>query len=49
MNKMISQGITCPRKILINSNTQLLEQPNTRALDNFNTPEDLKNDISKGF
>jgi hypothetical protein len=27
----------------------LLEQPNTRALDNFNTPEDLKNDISKGF
>ena len=48
MNKMISQGITCPRKILINSNTQLLEQPNTRALDNFNTPEDLKNNISKG-
>ncbi|MFB3125068.1 MAG: molybdenum cofactor guanylyltransferase [Woeseiaceae bacterium] len=34
-------GIICPRKILIGSDTHLLEQPNPEALDNINTPEDL--------
>ncbi len=37
----VDAGIVCPRKILIRSDTQLLEQPNPRALDNVNTPDDL--------
>ena len=37
----VDEGIVCPRKILIRSDTQLLEQPNPRALDNVNTPDDL--------
>ncbi len=34
-------AIICPRKILIASDTHLLDQPNPEALDNINTPEDL--------
>jgi molybdopterin-guanine dinucleotide biosynthesis protein A len=34
-------GIICPRKILMRSDTHLLDQPNPEALDNINTPEDL--------
>ena len=34
-------GIVCPRKILIRSDTLLLDQPDPEALDNVNTPEDL--------
>lgn len=37
----VSDGIRCPRKILIRSDVELLEQPNPHALDNVNTPEDL--------
>ena len=37
----IDDGIICPRKVLIRSDTQLLDQPNPAALDNINTPEDL--------
>ena len=37
----VEEGIKCPRKMLIRSDTQLLEQPNPRALDNVNTPDDL--------
>jgi len=37
----VAEGIKCPRKIMIRSDTQLLEQPHTGALDNINTPEDL--------
>jgi molybdenum cofactor guanylyltransferase len=33
----IAGGRNCPRKFLINARTQLLEQPNPRALDNVNT------------
>ena len=36
----VDAGIRCPRKILIKSGTELLEQPNPAALDNLNTPED---------
>ncbi len=36
----VDAGIRCPRKILIKSGTELLEQPNPTALDNLNTPED---------
>lgn len=37
----VAEGIHCPRKMLIRSNTELLVQPDPRALDNVNTPEDL--------
>ena len=37
----IDAGIICPRKVLIRSDTCLLDQPNPDALDNINTPQDL--------
>ncbi len=37
----VTDGIHCPRKILIRSDTRLLRQPHPSALDNINTPEDL--------
>jgi len=37
----VEQGIICPRKMLIKSDTQLLAQPNPGALHNINSPEDL--------
>jgi molybdopterin-guanine dinucleotide biosynthesis protein A len=37
----VDAGTICPRKILIRSDTKLLEQPNPAALDNVNTPDDL--------
>lgn len=37
----VTAGVNCPRKILIRSDTLLLEQPDPRALDNVNTPDDL--------
>lgn len=37
----VADGMVCPRKMLIRSNTLLLEQPNPEALDNMNTPDDL--------
>ena len=36
----IASGKDCPRKFLINADTKLLDQPNPRALDNVNTPEE---------
>jgi molybdopterin-guanine dinucleotide biosynthesis protein A len=39
----VDDGLNCPRKILIRSNAQLLTQPNPRALDNVNTPDELQN------
>ncbi len=41
----VDQGIVCPRKMLIRSDTELLEQPDPAALDNVNTPEDLESSI----
>ena len=38
----VDAGTLCPRKILIRSATRLLDQPNPRALDNVNTPDDLR-------
>jgi molybdopterin-guanine dinucleotide biosynthesis protein A len=35
-------GRDCPRKFLINGDTLLLEQPNPKALDNVNTPEEFR-------
>jgi molybdopterin-guanine dinucleotide biosynthesis protein A len=37
----VEKGIICPRKMLIDSNTNLLTQPNPGALHNINSPEDL--------
>ncbi len=41
----VDDGLICPRKILIRSDTCLLAQPNSAALDNVNTPADLQNSI----
>lgn len=38
----VADGVHCPRKILIRSDTLLLEQPDPHSLDNVNTPDDLK-------
>lgn len=37
----LAMGVRCPRKILLNSRTMLLELPDRDALANLNTPEDL--------
>jgi len=36
----VANGKDCPRKYLINADTKLLDQPDPRALDNVNTPEE---------
>ncbi|MBX5461919.1 MAG: NTP transferase domain-containing protein [Steroidobacteraceae bacterium] len=36
----VAGGKQCPRKFLIQSDAHLLEEPNPRALDNVNTPEE---------
>ena len=41
----VDDGIVCPRKMLIRSDTALLDQPNPAALDNVNTPADLASSI----
>ncbi len=41
IDDFVEQGIICPRKMLINSATRLLAQPNPGALHNINSPEDL--------
>ena len=38
----VDEGILCPRKMLIKSDTELLVQPKPDALDNINTPGDLE-------
>ena len=40
LRKFVQSGINCPRKILINSDTKLLEQDGSKALDNINTPDE---------
>jgi len=40
--KLFNEGIHCPRKILIKSNTALLEQKNPQWLDNINTPQEFE-------
>jgi molybdopterin-guanine dinucleotide biosynthesis protein A len=42
IRRFIADGVVCPRKILIRSDTLLLEQPDPHALDNVNTPDDLR-------
>lgn len=38
----VREGLVCPRKMLIRSDTCLLDLPDPKALDNVNTPEDLE-------
>lgn len=38
----LAQGYSCPRKVLINSDVNLLQVPNPDALTNVNTPEDAE-------
>jgi molybdopterin-guanine dinucleotide biosynthesis protein A len=45
VRRFVADGVHCPRKILIRSDTLLLEQPDPRALDNVNTPEDLRRSV----
>ncbi len=41
IRRYVADGVVCPRKILIRSEAELLEQPSPGALENINTPEDL--------
>jgi len=45
MRDFVDTGTTCPRKMLIRSDTKLLAQLDPRALDNINTPEDLQESV----
>ncbi len=47
VRRFVDDGVNCPRKMLIRSDTALLEQPDPRALDNVNTPDDLNDSILK--
>jgi len=38
----LAQGYSCPRKVLINNNINLLEAPDPAELTNVNTPEELE-------
>jgi molybdenum cofactor guanylyltransferase len=41
LKDFLATGRNCPRKLLINSDTLLLDQPGTKTLDNVNTPQEL--------
>ena len=41
VRQFVEQGIKCPRKIMIESDTRLLDPVERDALDNINTPDDL--------
>lgn len=45
LQEFIDDGMVCPRKVLIRSDTCLLEQANPSSLDNVNTPDDLEQSI----
>ncbi len=45
LREFIDAGMVCPRKVLIRSETCLLDQPNPSSLDNVNTPDDLEQSI----
>jgi molybdopterin-guanine dinucleotide biosynthesis protein A len=39
--QFLATGRTCPRKLLLISDTLMLDQPNIKALENVNTPQEL--------
>lgn len=45
IREFVADGIVCPRKMLIRSDTLLLSQPNPQSLDNVNTPDDLAQSV----
>ncbi len=45
VHRFVDEGMNCPRKILIRSETRLLDQPNPEALNNVNTPDDLQDSV----
>lgn len=45
IRQFVDDGIACPRKILIRSETLLLAQPDPNSLDNVNTPNDLEQSV----
>ena len=45
LREFVDDGIRCPRKIMIRSDTCLIEQLDPRSLDNVNTPDDLAESI----
>jgi len=45
MRGFVAEGMNCPRKMLIRSDTLLLEQPDPHSLHNVNTPEDLEDSV----
>lgn len=42
LHEFRAQGYNCPRKVLINSDTHIIEPKNSQALMNANTPEDAE-------
>jgi molybdopterin-guanine dinucleotide biosynthesis protein A len=40
LSDYVAQGKHCPRKFLLHAGARLIEEPNPRALDNINTPEE---------
>ena len=45
----LASGKQCPRKFLINSDTQLLDLPDARALDNVNTADEFSAAASRTY
>ncbi len=43
----LAQGYSCPRKVLINSNTHVIDLPKANILDNVNTPEEMEQAVRK--
>jgi molybdopterin-guanine dinucleotide biosynthesis protein A len=42
----VATGKNCPRKFLINSDVQLIDEPNPHALDNVNTPDEFSSAVT---
>lgn len=47
LDALKNQGNRCPRKILIDTKTRLLDLPNPRALDNINTPREHEEALTR--
>jgi molybdopterin-guanine dinucleotide biosynthesis protein A len=45
VQQFVDDGIVCPRKMLIRSDTRLLQQIEPGSLDNINTPDDLESSV----
>ena len=45
--QFLKENIHCPRKIMIKSDTELVEQADPQSLENINTPEELKKWVKK--